>query len=54
MAWNRIISGGTFGPPNVTEHTADGNRFLLNTVAGGSASTLRLNVVLNWDTGLKK
>jgi serine/threonine protein kinase len=34
--------------------TADGKRFLLNTVAGGSASTLRLNVVLNWDAGLKK
>jgi eukaryotic-like serine/threonine-protein kinase len=34
--------------------TADGKRFVLNTVAGGSASTLLLNVVLNWDAGLKK
>jgi hypothetical protein len=34
--------------------TADGRRFLLNTVAGGSTSTLLLNVVLNWDAGLKK
>jgi hypothetical protein len=34
--------------------TADGKRFLLNTVAGGSASTLLLNVVLNWNAGLRK
>ena len=34
--------------------TADGKRFLLNTVAGRSASTLLLNLVQNWDAGLKK
>jgi Tol biopolymer transport system component/predicted Ser/Thr protein kinase len=33
--------------------TADGKRFLLNTVAGGTSAPL-LNVVLNWDAGLKK
>jgi serine/threonine protein kinase len=33
--------------------TADGKRFLLNTIAGGTSAPL-LNVVLNWDTGLKK
>jgi len=34
--------------------TADGKRFLLNTVADGSASGPLLNVVVNWDAGLKK
>ena len=35
--------------------TADGKRFLLDTVAGGgSASAPVLNAVVNWDTGLKK
>ena len=34
--------------------TADGKRFLLNTVAGNSASAPTLNVVVNWDAGLKK
>jgi serine/threonine protein kinase len=34
--------------------TSDGKRFLLTAVAGGSLSTLLLNVVLNWDAGLKK
>ena len=34
--------------------TADGKRFLVNTVAAGSASTLLLNVVLNWDAGRRK
>jgi len=33
--------------------TADGKRFLLNTVVGGTPAPL-LNVVLNWDAGLKK
>jgi len=33
--------------------TADGKRFLLNTIAGGTSAPL-LNVVLNWDAGLKK
>jgi len=32
--------------------TADGKRFLLDTIAGGSAPLL--NVVLNWDAGLRK
>jgi hypothetical protein len=34
--------------------TADGKRFLLNTIAGSSASAPLLDVVLNWDAGLKK
>jgi Tol biopolymer transport system component len=34
--------------------TADGKRFLLNTTAGGSAPTPLLNVMVNWDVGLKK
>jgi hypothetical protein len=34
--------------------TADGKRFLLNTVAGGSSSGPLLNVVLNWQAGLKR
>ena len=34
--------------------TADGKRFLLDTVGGDSASPAVLNVVVNWDTGLKK
>jgi Tol biopolymer transport system component len=34
--------------------TADGKRFLLDTVGGGSASTLLLNVVLNWDAGRRR
>jgi hypothetical protein len=34
--------------------TADGKRFLLNTTAVGSASATVLNVVVNWDAGLKK
>jgi hypothetical protein len=33
--------------------TADGNRFLVDT-RGGSASAPPLNVVVNWDAGLKK
>src|SRR5215470_16170423 len=43
-----------FSPAFEYDVTADGKRFLLSTVAGGSASTLLLNVVLNWDAGLKK
>jgi hypothetical protein len=34
--------------------TADGTRFLLNTTGIGSTSTPFLNVVVNWDAGLKK
>jgi hypothetical protein len=34
--------------------TADGKRFVLNTAGIGSASTLMLNVMVNWDVGLKK
>jgi hypothetical protein len=34
--------------------TADGKRFLLDTLAGDSASPAVLNVVVNWDAGLKK
>jgi Tol biopolymer transport system component len=34
--------------------TADGKRFLLDTVAGRSASAPLLNVIVNWDAGLKK
>jgi Tol biopolymer transport system component len=34
--------------------TADGKRFLLNTVAGSLAAVPLLNVVVNWDVGLKK
>jgi hypothetical protein len=37
--------------------TADGKRFLLDTVGpigGGSVSVPLLNVVVNWDSGLKK
>jgi Tol biopolymer transport system component/predicted Ser/Thr protein kinase len=34
--------------------TADGQRFLLNTIAGSSLSAPLLNVVLNWDAGLRK
>jgi hypothetical protein len=34
--------------------TADGKRFLVNTVAGRSPSAPLLNVVVNWDAGLKK
>ena len=33
--------------------TADGKRFLIDT-KGGSAPAPPLNVVVNWDTGLKK
>jgi serine/threonine protein kinase len=33
--------------------TTEGKRFLLNTVAGGTSAPL-LNLVLNWDAGLKK
>jgi eukaryotic-like serine/threonine-protein kinase len=33
--------------------TADGKRFLLDTVAGGTSAPV-LNVVLNWDAGLRK
>jgi hypothetical protein len=32
--------------------TADGRRFLLSTIAGASAT--QLNVVVNWEAGLKK
>jgi hypothetical protein len=34
--------------------TSDGKRFVLATTGGGSASTSMLNVVVNWDAGLKK
>jgi hypothetical protein len=34
--------------------TPDGKRFLLDTVAGGSGSAPLLNVVVNWDAGMKK
>ena len=34
--------------------TSDGQRFLLNTIAGSSLSAPLLNVVLNWDAGLRK
>jgi serine/threonine protein kinase/Tol biopolymer transport system component len=34
--------------------TADGKRFLLNSVGGSSESARPLNVVLNWDAGLRK
>jgi Tol biopolymer transport system component len=34
--------------------TADGKRFLLNTLGGGHASEPLLNVVVNWDAALKK
>jgi hypothetical protein len=34
--------------------TADGKRFLLNTTGASSASAPQLNVVVNWDAGLKK
>jgi serine/threonine protein kinase len=34
--------------------TADGKRFLLDTAGVGSTSTPFLNVVVNWDAGLKK
>jgi Tol biopolymer transport system component len=34
--------------------TADGKRFLVNSVAGRSPSASLLNVVVNWDAGLKK
>jgi serine/threonine protein kinase/Tol biopolymer transport system component len=34
--------------------TADAKRFLLNTIGGSSASAPLLNVVLNWDAGMKK
>ncbi len=34
--------------------TADGKRFLLNTVVGGSPSAPLMNVTVNWDAGLKK
>jgi hypothetical protein len=34
--------------------TADGRRFLLNTMRGGPLSAPVLNVVVNWDAGLKK
>jgi Tol biopolymer transport system component len=34
--------------------TRDGNRFLLDSVAARQASTPFLNVVANWDAGLKK
>jgi Tol biopolymer transport system component len=42
-----------FSPAFEYDVTADGKRFLLNTIAGGTSAPL-LNVVLNWDTGLKK
>jgi Tol biopolymer transport system component len=44
-------------PPNgLFEYnvTPDGKRFLLDTVAGGSGSAPLLNVVVNWDSALKK
>jgi hypothetical protein len=34
--------------------TADGKRFLVNTTGISSTSTPMLNVVVNWDAGLKK
>jgi hypothetical protein len=34
--------------------TGDGKRFLLTTVVDSSASARLLNVVLNWDAGLRK
>jgi hypothetical protein len=34
--------------------TKDGKRFLLNTVGIGSTSSPSLNVVVNWDAGLKR
>jgi hypothetical protein len=34
--------------------TSDGKRFLLNTIASGPTSATLLNVVVNWDAGLKK
>jgi hypothetical protein len=41
---------------NVFEYdvTKDGKRFLLDTIGGGSASAPLLNVVVNWQAGLKK
>jgi hypothetical protein len=42
-----------FSPAFEYDVTADGKRFLLNTIAGGASAPL-LNVVLNWDAGLKK
>jgi Tol biopolymer transport system component/predicted Ser/Thr protein kinase len=34
--------------------TADGKQFLLDTIAGGQSSAPLLNMVVNWDAGLKK
>ena len=34
--------------------TADGKRFLLDTIAGSSASAPPLTVVVNWEVELKK
>jgi hypothetical protein len=34
--------------------TADGKRFLVNTTGSRSTSTQFLNVVVNWDAGMKK
>jgi Tol biopolymer transport system component len=45
------------GPLFQYDVTADGKRFLLataDTIGGGSTSTPMLNVVVNWDAGLKK
>lgn len=46
----------TAPPVNVVfeyDVTSDGNRFLLDTVGGGSAAPI-LNVVVNWNAGLRK
>lgn len=47
------ISKGEDRPGNQYVVTADGQRFLVNTVAEGGAYT-SINVVLNWTAGLKK
>jgi hypothetical protein len=42
------------GRPFQYDVTADGKRFLLDTIDSGSASAPLLNVVVNWHEGLYK
>jgi serine/threonine protein kinase/Tol biopolymer transport system component len=53
-----LFEAHTFESANSTlfeyDVTEDGKRFLLDTIGGGSASTPSLNVVVNWDAGLRK
>jgi hypothetical protein len=51
-----ILGGNAIGNVHRYDVTADGKRFLINTIGGAmnSSSSNPITVVLNWTAGLKK